>query len=630
MPETKRMVAISIGIADAKNLPYLSGAHNGALAFERWACSMGYESYSILDTSDIPVTAGLLKSKIYEIIGFEKASNTINKPLIHRFILYFAGHGMIREIDQGLWLLSDWYQELEAVSVEVLRRRLGKFGIKQIGIFADACQKLPSDIDSADLTPDGVLGRGPGNGIPGPDVDKFFATHDGEATLMVPGATPEQDQCLFSDVLMSGLTGKNREAFSRFQPDAVTSNSLGEFLKRKVPDEAHRHGREIHPKISANFPEDDNVYYHHKDAESEEGEIISVLIEHTKSLEVLIQKESPLSGTFTLVWMLGRKLFRVLYPRRRTRTRENESILVQSPKPPALEPPAPKPLTKKLQEQSRPPSFESHSGFAIDGRPVRAVWVRQGCFAELDDRSTNWWKVGSKEGYTLRAPTPALVEFDNGTFGGLPCLPDFIGSALYEDEGISAFVLRITHGAQDQSKLAERALGQLASGTLTEEDRMNWAVSLRYQKHSDPVLGMISAYLYEGIGDVDNIRRMAFYFANMGQPIPFDIAMLGDLKLARSVTEDTVGHVPAVQQSKSRTAIEDTVSWTHSETPSTDGIIGGNWPWLRQGWAYVDEYAYLDSLKDVRRHLKRSRFTTFDAAGANFIAETFGLERFGD
>ena len=44
MPAEKRMAALAIGVGDAKPLPYLSGAVNGARAFHAWATALGYDA----------------------------------------------------------------------------------------------------------------------------------------------------------------------------------------------------------------------------------------------------------------------------------------------------------------------------------------------------------------------------------------------------------------------------------------------------------------------------------------------------------------------------------------------------------------------------------------------------------
>ena len=47
-------------------------------------------------------------------------------------------------------------------------------------------------------------------------------------------------------------------------------------------------------------------------------------------------------------------------------------------------------------------------------------------------------------------------------------------------------------------------------------------------------MGVISAYLYDAIGDMKSIRRMASFYAKYSQAIPYDIALLGGLHGQRS------------------------------------------------------------------------------------------------
>src|SRR5258708_2820858 len=117
---------------------------------------------------------------------------------IHRIIVYFAGHGLIRELEEGLWLLSDWRASLRAVAVEVLKRRLSMYGPRQVAIISDACRSLPADIEQADLVPDSVLDGGPKPVDMTVAIDKYTATQDGAAAFMIPGEEPNQDRCLFS------------------------------------------------------------------------------------------------------------------------------------------------------------------------------------------------------------------------------------------------------------------------------------------------------------------------------------------------------------------------------------------------------------------------------------------------
>ena len=157
-----RKIAICIGVGQAgkpRRLPYLAGAINGAREFDTWANKFGYSSKLITDDT-VPVTLVRLRKELEDALS--------DKRPIYRMILYFAGHGFIREVEKGLWLLSDWDDELRAVAVEGLRRRLLMYDIKQISIFADACRSIPPDVQALELAEDPVLGRGPAPRAPTP------------------------------------------------------------------------------------------------------------------------------------------------------------------------------------------------------------------------------------------------------------------------------------------------------------------------------------------------------------------------------------------------------------------------------------------------------------------------------
>src|SRR5262245_30929461 len=115
MAEGKRRAVIAIGVADAKPLKYLAGAVNSARGFHEWATALGYESTLVTD-EEKPVTMQRLRTEMEALLTRREA------PAIHRLIIFFAGHSLIRGAEEGLWLLSDWKRELRAVAVEVLKR----------------------------------------------------------------------------------------------------------------------------------------------------------------------------------------------------------------------------------------------------------------------------------------------------------------------------------------------------------------------------------------------------------------------------------------------------------------------------------------------------------------------------
>jgi hypothetical protein len=143
---------------------------------------------------------------------------------------------------------------LRAVAVEPLKRRLYMHRIDQIGIFADACRKLPANINTADLTADALLGEGPELPSDTVAIDNFIAAQDGTRAFMIPGRAPDEDRCLFSGVLLEALWGTKQDAFSKVQRDRVTSRSLGAYLKTEVPRIAKSYRITMVPNVSPTFP----------------------------------------------------------------------------------------------------------------------------------------------------------------------------------------------------------------------------------------------------------------------------------------------------------------------------------------------------------------------------------------
>jgi hypothetical protein len=209
-------------------------------------------------------------------------------------------------------------------------------------------------------------------------------------------------------------------------------------------------------------------------------------------------------------------------------------------------------------------------------------------------------------------------------------LPSFIATLTRGHRGVSALVYREIHAPADVASSTEQAIAAMESRPATIAT-LDFAVELRQRKHVDPIRGVISAYLYDSIGDIDSIRRMAFYYAEHHQPIPYDIAFLAQLDGGWQGL-NLVADVPAVAARDPRTAAEKTFEWTHAATQARSGIVvAGLCPWLRQGWVYLDDPSDFGSplippgLSEIRDYLCPARFTTLDKRGAELMRNAFSL-----
>lgn len=611
-PTTKRIVAIAIGIGRAAGLPRLRGAINGARGFVGWASAMGHETYLITDDEEKVTTVRLRQQLDAALAG----------PPIHRLILYFAGHGLIREAEEGLWLLSDAMTELRAVAVEPLKRRLARFGIDQIAIFADACRDLPKTLAAADLTADAVLGIGPQR-LGTPAIDKFMATQDGATTFMIPGADSDNDRCVFSGVLLEGLWGTRPGAFSKMIDKRITSQSLGTFLQKEVQALAARYDREVVPTWSSSFPEDDNIYF---------GEGVRPAAPNfppwpeplarapdAKCAERAPRGPPPGQGAFGAHPAGG---FGPPPPSPGYGAPANQGGGVSFPYTASTH------LLGRVRTQARPASFETGAGFVV--ADLRRAWAPRDVSIQQHVDAT-WWRLCHEGKPMLDAPVPVLLELADGSVAAVTGLPSFVGALTAAAGGVAALIYREVHMPREVATSTEEAIAALEGRTHQTAALVDLAIELRQGKLVDPVRGVIGAYVYDAMGDIDSIRRMAFYYVQHGQPIPYDIALLAGLD--GGPQGDTLhARVPATPRRDPRTDEEAKFDWAWSATAAVDGVVAGLWPWLRQGWAYLDEPTDVGSplihpvLVAVRDRLQRGRFATVDVESTAMLAAAFGLE----
>ena len=612
MAATPRMAAIAIGVADAKPLPYLQAAINGAKAFHAWATALGYDASLVTDETDA-VTIDRLRSEFMTLL---------NGPPIDRFVIYFAGHGLIREAEEGLWLLSDWNTTLRAVASEVLKRRLYLYNVGQIAIFADACRVLADDIVVADLTPDAVLGRGPALADEAPSLDKFIAAQDSKSAFALPGSTPNDDVCIFSYALMEALWGLDPSAMSPAVAGKVTSSSLGAYLKTAVPAIAKRYNLKLFPNVSPTFPFGKDICFFPGDGAPPEPLNRLVLPDPT----TLVAPSPGAKGLWSAPAAAAGEIdFGVDGATDDGDDGGGGGYAGAAPVEPFEVSPPSQILLDKMRAQTRPAGFETGSGFAIEGATVRAIWTPQGVSAE-PRHEDNWWRLfdaHDTDGH-LAQPAPCLIELDDASFVAASALPDFIATLLCDSRGAAALVYRPAHADPDAGVLSEDAISRLEDGAIRSDAVSELATALRQSNHANPVLGAICAYLYDAVGDLASIRAMAAFFANRGAPIPYDVALMAQLKgtLYNGALHVDIPAIAAPPPDRDG-------GWT--ATPASSGIVGGLWPWLRQGWAFLDDPAddgstlVLPGVSELMGELKPGRFTTLTTAGGERLAELFGL-----
>jgi hypothetical protein len=259
-------------------------------------------------------------------------------------------------------------------------------------------------------------------------------------------------------------------------------------------------------------------------------------------------------------------------------------------------------------------SFETRQGLTIIGANPTAFVVRgrevpRGATASEDlFKESDAWHVRGRTGKSQSV----LVKLEGGSWIATCLLPQFVGTVVVK-EGLAASInYAPARGGQYQRELFEGIAPVLNRWTaLMQQGRygdMHEAVHvasvLREEKHSNPSLGILAAYAYERAGVIDEIDDIAWWFANKGQPIPFDIGMLSTVALKRRNGEWTMA-LKRPHQFR-RTA-----------------PVAGSFPLLTQGWSFLDptDKFVHRALFDLRAGLLPALWTTLRADEGRKLAE---------
>ncbi|WP_051644094.1 caspase family protein [Kosakonia radicincitans] len=245
-------LCLTIGVSRAEHLPELPGAITAAHEMSEWAKQSGFITEMITDEGNNSVTIARIREKLLSMLP--------ENDEVNLFILHFAGHGFRTGAEQNVWLPTDWYQEMRAISVEGLKRQLYRHGIKNLSIFSDACRTLPGDIENADIAEDPILPRGPYEPTP-PIIDRFNAVMDGKQAYMLQGDNQSPPRCIFSSVLIEGLCGLHEDAFDEYIPDCVIPESLALFSQKRMKQIGNLYRLTCTPDSSTGIPRQHTIYF---------------------------------------------------------------------------------------------------------------------------------------------------------------------------------------------------------------------------------------------------------------------------------------------------------------------------------------------------------------------------------
>jgi hypothetical protein len=571
---------LTIGVSEARPLSYLPGAITVAREMGDWARKSGFVTEVITDENKTPVTIARIRETLLGMLSTDDE--------VELFILHFAGHGFRSGAEQNAWLPSDWHKEMRAISVEGLKRQLYRHGIKSLSIFGDACRSLPADIDTADIFGDPVLPRGPYDAV-APIIDRFNAVGDGQQAYMLKGDDVAPPRCVFSTVLVEGLCGLKDEAFDKYNPDCVIPESLALFSMERLKEIGEKYDLKCFPDCATGIPREHAIYF-------KRGE---------NSIDLPIPQ-----------WPA---------PPSRYQERDSAGKDLQASPPDIAFRALKRHFRDSLSLRSLAPW---RFNLAIRGAVPTKIWSTSPVEKSLIDDDGAVYRVRG----TADGAIQILVEFGDGVFGSAVVYENLITLISRDEKGEINWTC-VSKWAEFKRGLSTsiNVIEDLQAGNLSADQVDDIAAKLREAKHINPTLGAIASYLYDYTGDIDSIRRMAFFYCHYYQPMPFDVAFMGLLStkdMGRDGIVADVPPIPARPQSPKNGRLPD---WVTRATDGESGPVAGLWPWLRQGWQFMEdpalqEKAAAEGLRDVANFLMPSQFSSFREQGARILIDRFNLE----
>lgn len=622
---------LSIGIVETKGLDYLPGAVNGAKAFDAWARKSGYATELVTD-EDEAVTIDRIRAALLRLLPRPRDGSDHGGPRNPpaRLLLYFAGHGMAKDAYEDLWLLSNTYNDQKAVAISALWRKLHTYKVPQIGIFSDACRSPAARDWNFDLVADAVLPLGPQDpsAIPTPHVDQFKASSKLRQAFMLPGASDAESRCIFTGVLLEALHGVERAAFDKDYM-GITSQSLANYLDQAVPARAKAYKVEMIPDTSSNFRPNNHFYLKDPspefpalppwpvviDAPAGQGPGdedldggVAGLRSGRRSRQFSVEEDEAFSaGEGDYFWQSWETMAAEGEAEASARTQKADQRGAQ--------------FLQALRSADRPDHFETSTGLSVSGGEAVLANVRTSRRSQPSiGHNPNWWRVGLPMG----GSDWVLAELADGRFLGGAVMHGFITDFMVDPVGCAGMVVRRTDMPMSLAAKAEEALAAIHSGQLVSGAAHDLALEVRDGKHDDPVLGVLAAYLYDALGDIDDIRRLAWFYIKAEQAIPYDIALLGLLPSEWRDGEIWVS-VPALDENQPRTAAERNRRGFFTATDAAEGRVAGRFPWMRQGWPLLSslEGSALvpEGLLGLQAHLAASPFTALSQEGGRALIE---------
>lgn len=554
-----RKAAVIVGVDKTGTLPRLQSAASGAKAVAQWLESEGYQVRCLTDQNG-PVDSRQIEDAIAEFVTIPSRYSLL--------VVYFSGHGYWHpRSDQ--WLLSGAPERAnQAINLDGAIAAAKYCGIPNVVFISDACRTIPDTRSRATVA--GIDAFPNYSEITAPSkVDCFQATAEALAAYEV----------VVNDVPQSVLTSALRCAFDSPEPSmvreiteggttvrVVPNRRLEAFLQNKVNDLLAAVNPGLTQTVQASVPSGDEVYI----ARVREP-AASAAASRPPGTDPIRPQSGPLApapAPASVPMSPGADsaatISRILSTRGLSRG-ALEAALVPSEK------------RTEYAVRSRLPDrnvdhFETHTGFVVSGAALSDA-LYAGASPDVVAQRVDIGGVnsdGNKKFYAVVRlqrkddSSIALARNDSGSVvlvledgrcAVVPCLPGYIGHALFDDGGLvnvsfvpSSNTQRWTEYAANREYLDRlRGMVAVALDHNTFQVRSNreagtLAENIRVMKSLDPTLGLYAAVAYAQAGNDHELQNVCSIMrADLGADL-YDVGVLAMQRGAKSM--DGVRHVP--------------------------------------------------------------------------------------
>lgn len=621
-------IFLAIAVEYTYSLPRLKGAIPSAKALYNWALTQDYQADIVTD-EDEPVTTQRVKNALQTLLGQGGQD---------RIIISFAGHGITQNGTEDLWLLSDWLKTPGAIDHAKMRLLIERYRPVQVGIISDACRSF------ATKKVKGVEGSAIVDNKEYKERSVQRAIINGTLSGYESFSTPVENEtqyCFLSKVTYDALRGE----LPWGNQDSLSNDTFYKLIEDEVPELAKKFKVKQKPDPQGSFRTYPNNVWSTKNSAlvalqsldfAPPAEVDAVIDPEPSAPSTNPGGFGGFGGFGGLGGILGRRGPKY-YPTPADEyggSPEYESdgfdgsddMNIGGVEFPTRLPEA-KSFADEIDEESErlrqqlkhvDDSLEllggEQLGITINGATIVDNYIGT-C---LPIRSSDSTPADELFNYDKSAPS-YLIKLDNGDWCGAAYYSGYRSQFLVNSQGVSAFSLSSQYGSTASEALRNMAMASLGHSFGNPYDN---AAQIRAEKHIDPVLGAIAAYSYYQIGEIDEIRRMAYYYAFNHQAIPFDIAMLAQLELKDSEF-GYYGEVPGIEAREPKTWREEEADYTHAATNPETVLVAGRFPWLTRGWSFVDDNrnASIRALEPIAKHVSSSLFTTLSPEGGPLLLQ---------